>query len=504
MQDNEFDVIIIGAGLGGLLCGVILAKEGKRVCILEKNRQIGGCLQTFAFQKKVFDSCVHYVGGLAEGSSLHKIFSYAGILDKLSLKSLDEHGFDQIAFGEELDAYPLANREHFVESLLPFFPKEKEALEAYLDKIFEVVSHFPLYNLRAGAAAEKEAVTQLDLLSVLRGLTPNERLVKVLAGNNFLYAGCEDKTPFYSHALSMDGYLHSAHKVLPGSSQISKFLWKELLVHGGEIHRNTEVTQLEEIDGKILWAMSGDGQKWYAKSFISAVHPSVLLSITKSKTFRPAFRERVKTMPHTPSAIMLNLVLKPATVAYLRQNIYWHPSGEVFGKPLNDGHYWPDTQAFFFNEDAQNPGFAESVSILVYAALNSFLEWEETSNITGIHAKRNEAYESKKEAMMNAILSKTFTRYPELKTAIVARSMASPLSFRDYTGTPNGSMYGPLKDLRFPAQTQIGLRTKISNLFLTGQNVNLHGVMGVSITAVATCAELIGMNYLLDKINQKS
>jgi all-trans-retinol 13,14-reductase len=61
---QQYDVVIIGSGLGGLACGVILAKEGHKVCILEKNKQIGGTLQTFVREKNIFDSGVHYVGGL--------------------------------------------------------------------------------------------------------------------------------------------------------------------------------------------------------------------------------------------------------------------------------------------------------------------------------------------------------------------------------------------------------------------------------------------------------
>ena len=44
---QKFDVVIVGSGLGGLACGTILAKEGYKVCILEKNKQIGGMLQIF-------------------------------------------------------------------------------------------------------------------------------------------------------------------------------------------------------------------------------------------------------------------------------------------------------------------------------------------------------------------------------------------------------------------------------------------------------------------------
>ena len=45
MSSSNQETIIVGSGLGGLVCGVILAKEGHRVTILEKNRQIGGMLQ---------------------------------------------------------------------------------------------------------------------------------------------------------------------------------------------------------------------------------------------------------------------------------------------------------------------------------------------------------------------------------------------------------------------------------------------------------------------------
>uniref|UniRef100_UPI003013C27B FAD/NAD(P)-binding protein n=1 Tax=Pollutibacter soli TaxID=3034157 RepID=UPI003013C27B len=105
---HTYDVVVIGGGLGVLLSAVILAKEGKNVCVLEKDKQIGGCLQTFSLNKKVFDSCVHYIGGLGEGHTLNRIFSYAGIMDKLSLKAFDENSFDKVAFGDEDILYPQA------------------------------------------------------------------------------------------------------------------------------------------------------------------------------------------------------------------------------------------------------------------------------------------------------------------------------------------------------------------------------------------------------------
>src|SRR6185436_7461701 len=62
MTDRDFDVVIAGAGLGGLECAVILASEGYKVCVLEKNHQLGGSLQVFSRNKTVFDTGVHYIG----------------------------------------------------------------------------------------------------------------------------------------------------------------------------------------------------------------------------------------------------------------------------------------------------------------------------------------------------------------------------------------------------------------------------------------------------------
>ena len=70
---EKFDVIIVGSGLGGLECGFILAKNGMKVCILEQDTQTGGCLRTFQRGDMLFDTGFHYVGGLDEGQSLHRL-----------------------------------------------------------------------------------------------------------------------------------------------------------------------------------------------------------------------------------------------------------------------------------------------------------------------------------------------------------------------------------------------------------------------------------------------
>jgi all-trans-retinol 13,14-reductase len=74
------------------------------------------------------------------------------------------------------------------------------------------------------------------------------------------------------------------------------------------------------------------------------------------------------------------------------------------------------------------------------------------------------------------------------------------LSYRDYIGSADGSMYGISKDYRDPVSTFIATRTKIPNLYLTGQNLMLHGILGVTISALTTCGEFIDLAPLVEKI----
>ena len=94
----NYDVIIIGGGLGGLECGFILARHGLNVCVLEQHTQVGGCLQTFRRKGVTFDTGFHYVGGLGEGESLYPFFRYFGLLD-LPWQRMDDL-FDEVIIGE--------------------------------------------------------------------------------------------------------------------------------------------------------------------------------------------------------------------------------------------------------------------------------------------------------------------------------------------------------------------------------------------------------------------
>ncbi len=67
--------------------------------------------------------------------------------------------------------------------------------------------------------------------------------------------------------------------------------------------------------------------------------------------------------------------------------------------------------------------------------------------------------------------------------------------------TDDGNLYGIEKDSSDGLKTFINPKTRVPNLFLTGANINLHGILGVSISALVTCFEFVDRAELLEKVH---
>jgi phytoene dehydrogenase-like protein len=91
---------------------------------------------------------------------------------------------------------------------------------------------------------------------------------------------------------------------------------------------------------------------------------------------------------------------------------------------------------------------------------------------------------------------------PGLSGKISEVYTSSPLTYRDYTLTSQGSAYGLRKDYNNPMLTTLSPRTPVPNLLLTGQSLMVHGIHGVTMTALMTCAEILGKETIYKKLNQ--
>ena len=139
--------------------------------------------------------------------------------------------------------------------------------------------------------------------------------------------------------------------------------------------------------------------------------------------------------------------------------------------------------------------FAETVTILTYMRYEEVARWTDSSV-----GRRGEAYLDFKKEKAEKLLKSAAQKFPGLPAAIEHMEISTPLTYSDYTGIPEGSLYGILKNYHEPLMTTVMPKTKIPDFYFTGQNTNLHGVLGVTIGSVVTCGEMIGLEYLLNKI----
>jgi all-trans-retinol 13,14-reductase len=502
---EQYDIVVIGSGLGGLVSAIILAKEGYSVCVLEKNNQFGGNLQTFVRDKTIFDTGIHYIGGLSEGQNLNKYFKYLGIMDDLKLKKMDEDGFDIVSFEEENEEYPHAQGyENFVNQLVKYFPNERQAIQKYCENVVTICNSFPLYNLNSEGKYDSE-ILSLNAKQCIDEATTNERLRAVLAGTNFLYAGIEDKSPFYVHALSVNSYIQSSYRCINGGSQITKQLIKQLRKHSGEIYKYKDVCKLEVENNAVTEAKMKDGTSVKAKMFISNIEPKTTLRMVGEEHFRKSFFSRIDSLEGVISAFSLYLVFKPKTFKYVNKNLYHFKNSLVVwtAHEYNEEN-WPLAYMASMNASGKDEVWADGMTFITYMKYDDLKEWEHTFNTTVEEYDRGETYENFKARKAERFIQEIEIKFPGIKDCIKSVHSSTPLSYRDYIGGSKGNMYGYVKDSNNPMKSFIAPKTKLDNLYLTGQSINMHGVLGVTIGAVVTCSEIVGKEYLVNKINEES
>ena len=504
----HYDIVVIGSGLGGLVSALILAKEGKKVVVLEKNNQFGGNLQTFVRNKTIFDTGVHYIGGLAKGENLYNYFKYLNIADKLKLKQLNKDGFDMISFDEDKNVYQIAQTyQNFVDQLTVFFPEERENLIEYSRKLEEICAAFPMYNLATAAFADEEDFLAINAKDYIDSVFTNERLKAVLVGNNFLYVGQAKKTPLYIHALSVNSYIHSAWRCVNGGSQISTLLIKELKKYGGEIYKYQEIqTFVQDENEEVIACETKEGKRFYGDLFISNIDIKKTIDMLGERKFGKPFSKRVKSLEVTPSVFSVYFVFKPKSFPYINHNIYHFNSiNDVWDSYEKSIDNWPNTYIATFSLDQKNEAYSESMTVMTYMTFDEVQQWEETYNVdtNDNYGNRGEDYEAFKRYKTELIIKKLENKFPDIREKILAIHTSTPLSYRDFIGSEKGNMYGFLKDSHHPMKTFISPKSKVKNIYFTGQNVRVHGVLGVTIGAFLTCCEILGSEYLMNKVHRE-
>lgn len=484
----RYDVVIAGGGLGGLECAYILAKHGMGVCVVEKERRVGGCLQMFKRGGMEFDTGFHYVGSMGEGEPLRRIFDYFNLSDTLPWVRMDEGGFDEVVIGGE--HYMFANGyERFAETLGERFPKERGNVERYAEMLRAVGEGIE----RSFDAREAEDVYGRSLFArsayeYLHETFGDERLIEVLSGTSLKMELDAERLPLYVFAQINSSFVRSAWRLRGGGQQLADHIAADIRAMGGVVLTGRGVTGVTEDAEGLTGVVLEDGERIEGDWFVSGVHPAVTMGwLSESRLVRRVYRNRLAGLRNTFGMFTVNCRLKPNTVRYRNRNIYVYGTGDVWnvGKRVWDGV--PQGVMVSFPPPRDGGEWAECVDILMPMRCEDAAVWA-----GGVPMHRSAEYEEMKEVTARRCIEMAAREVPELETGIERYYTSTPLTYEHYTGAPGGTAYGVAKDWRGLMYTLLTPRTPVRNLLLTGQSLNLHGVLGVSMTSFFTCQEILG------------
>ncbi len=491
-------IVIIGSGLGGLSCGALLAKHGFAVEVLEQASQPGGCLQCFERKGARFETGMHFVGGAGKGQTLWRLLHHLEIDRSVLLSQLDPEGYDVVSIqGKD---YPIANgRQHFVAQLAARFPSAVPDLERYCDLVQSIAAASPIHSLRMDKG-DDALLTHYQLRAadeVIAETVGDPLLAAVLGGMLPLYAGERGKTPFATHAFIMDSLSQGAYRITGGSDRVAKALIDTIEHYGGLVRLGCKVTRIicGEDGGAEGVEVNGE-ERLTAACVISDIHPRRTLDLVQSPRLRPAFRKRIHSLPQTTGCFSVYLHFKEDRVPYLNHNVYSYDVPTPWDCEIYTDDDWPRGFLYMHFCHAPQPRYAQTGVVLARMNFREVERWKGTS--TG---HRPADYLRFKEAKADRLLASLERRYPGIRSDIAHWYTSTPLTYLDYTGTANGSMYGTAKDVGLGMARRIPCRTRVPRLLQTGQNVIMHGMFGVLIGSLVTCNELFPVPTLLEEIS---
>src|ERR1700730_16824528 len=122
-----YDVVIIGAGIGGLTAGALLSKAGFSVCILEKEPHVGGYLAGFRRKDFRFDTAIHWLNQCGTNGLVSRLFEVLGKDHPVAVPQTRIRRY----IGDGFDYLLTNNPEQMKEKLITSFPHEKKGIEEF-------------------------------------------------------------------------------------------------------------------------------------------------------------------------------------------------------------------------------------------------------------------------------------------------------------------------------------------------------------------------------------
>ncbi len=494
----KYDYLIIGGGLGGLVLGIILAKENKRVCILEQHYKPGGYLHSFNRRSQRFETGFHFAPELDNDQVLDMYWGYAGILDKIELVRYNRDNFHTLLFPDLKVELP-TGRDNIREYLKTIFTAETIIIDKYFDKLKELKSYFMFFNRDHKGDMDKEHQSfELTINDYLNGLSVSKELRAVLTAHSFLYGVPPSEAPLGTHAIFSNAIYSSAYDIKGGGDGLINAFRKSFEENGGEIKLRKKVINIKMADKTATGVVTEDGDYYEAANIVSSINPQSTFKLFDTNPYRSVYTDRINEMENTTSHFGLYALIDNNQLDKMCSDYLYFPDydiNNIYNKPVSSDNH---DNFLYMTVPTARLGKENNLHVLETLSLD---RWENYSQWHDTHfGKRPDSYKEFKELTASKIINQLHKVFGIDKDSIKYYEGSTPLTNYHFTGSPNGSMYGikhSINQMRAP----IRARTKVPNIFFTGQSLIFPGIVGVTITSFVTACEIFGMEHIFKRID---
>ncbi len=511
---EHYNAVLIGSGMGCLAAGACLAKEGKKVLLLERHYTAGGYTHVFKRRGYEWDVGIHYIGEVnREQGVLRKMFDY---VSDNNLKWADMGDvYDRIAIGDKIYDF-LKGVNNFKDKMKEYFPEDAKAIDQYVDLVFEVSKASRKYYAEKAIPSYMQTLLGKSMrknylkyasrttLSVLSELTDNQELIKVLTGQYGDYGLPPSQSSFAMHISIAKHYFQGGSFPIGGASQIVETVAPVIAASGGTILTNAEVAEVVLENGKATGVKMKDGKVFSGDLVISGAGIANTYQKFLPKEAVKKYQLNAQLQKVQPSighvCLYIGLNGSPEELQLPKANYWVYP--DDLDHDACVARYEKDIEApfpvvYISFPAAKDPTWNErylgksTIDIITAMPYDLFKEWTGTR-----WKKRGEEYEAFKEKLAQRLLEELYKKEPQVKGKIDYYELSSPITTQHFMNYDQGELYGIDHTPERYKQRFLKPKTPIKNLYLTGQDIVTCGVAGALFAGFLTASAVLGKNVL--------
>jgi phytoene dehydrogenase-like protein len=486
---KNYPTVVIGAGLGGLVCGAYLARQGIPVTVVEQHSIPGGYATSFdrAGGKFTFEVSLH--GTSINNNAAARLLSDIGILDKLELVELPE--IYRLKTPTRDISVPQRNPQAYIQLLAENFSAEAEGIRGFVGEMLGIADEVDTLSRRNGKFfklifplqyRKMWKVRNKTLEDLIKDHVQDAELQHVLCALWGYYGLPPSKLSGFYYANATGGYLKNGSYYIKNRSQdLSNAIAEAIEAGGGNILYDTRVEKIPVKNGRVQGVMLSDGETLPAKAVVSNASALTTLKDMVPEEAVPA--DYLKKLEGYKPSIS-------SFIVWLGLNRNIGDAVTAFSTHISTGRGPEADYEACLQGDIQNMGFsvcvydrifkdysAPGTSSLQLLVLSGYKPWQRFE--ADYQAGNKTEYRKEKERWTEILIQRAETDLiPGLSSMIDVKEAATPLTNLRFTGNTAGAIYGFEQSMGNAYMNRISNRTPVNGLYLASAWGNPGGGYG--------------------------